>query len=196
MTTRRFLLPLLAMLLALSGCGGSEPAGPKPSKEPISVRGWILDVEGARSTGIAEAETARKMQLFQNTYVEVQGAPYVSGGINENGSFILLDVPPGNVTITFTVPGTVTSSLQLTNIPGNADVLVPALLLANGGVKLAQPKGVVIRVGGEQSRKLPATAAVAGQPVAVVEVPLSKMTDRRDYPAAPKMAGGTMATVK
>jgi hypothetical protein len=196
MTIRRLLLPLLATLLTLSGCGGNEPKGPKPSKEPISVRGWILDVEGAQSTGIPEAEAARKAQLFQNTYVEVQGAPYVSGGFNENGSFILLDVPPGNVTITFTVPGTVISNLQLTNIPGNADVLVPAILLAKGGVKLAQPKGVVVRVGGQESRTLPATASVAGQPVPVVEVPLSKMTDRRDYPAAPKGVGGKMATVK
>jgi hypothetical protein len=196
MTTRRLLLPLLATIVALSGCGADGPKAPAPSKEPISVRGWILDVDGAKSTGIPEAEAARKTQLFQNTYVEVQGAPYVSGGINEDGSFILLDVPPGNVTITFTAPGATKANLLLANVPGNADVVIPALVLANGGVKLSQPTAVVVRVGGGAFQKLAATASIAGHPVQVVQVPLANMADRREYPAPPKGMAGKMATVK
>src|SRR6476659_7816647 len=93
-----FLIPL-----ALLGCGKPQSKYAVVSKEPVSVRGWVLDVEGSGGGDNApfrtvETEAARKMQLFQSMNIWVEGAPYISGGLAENGSFILLDVPPGNVT--------------------------------------------------------------------------------------------------
>src|SRR5215467_5508634 len=98
---RRAAIPLL--LLGLAACF-DRPSGQVPlSKEPISVRGWVADVEGSPTVPLktAETEAVRKNQLFQSTDVQVDNAPYVSGGVAENGSFILLDVPPGTVTLTF-----------------------------------------------------------------------------------------------
>src|SRR5439155_7700931 len=95
------LLPSI-LLLALA-CAAPDPNTPRVSKEPISVRGWIADVAGSPHAPFQtpETEAVRKLQLFQSASVWVDNAPYVSGGVAENGSFILLDVPPGNITITF-----------------------------------------------------------------------------------------------
>jgi hypothetical protein len=175
-----------------------EPSNePHVSKEPISVRGWILDQEGAIKAPNPDLDVARRMQLYQTTNVWVDNAPYVSGGVAENGSFILLDVPPGNVTVTFSAPGSPNARLVLQNIPGNADVIVPALILKRDSVGLADPKGVKVRLAAQIDKPTPTNlkAIVAGLTVPVVNTPIAKMIDRRDYPEPP----GTLhpiATVK
>src|SRR5438876_11755818 len=104
MTTLRL---LIALTLVITACSDSNPNTPRVSKEPISVRGWIADVAGSPHAPFQtpETEAVRKLQLFQSASVWVDNAPYVSGGVAENGSFILLDVPPGKITITFNAPG-------------------------------------------------------------------------------------------
>jgi len=165
-----------------------EPSNaPHVSKEPISVRGWIADVEGAPKAPTSDLDFARRAQLYQSTNVWVDNAPYVSGGVAENGAFILLDVPPGNVTVTFSAPGAANARLVLQNIPGNADVFVPALLLKSDSVALADPKGVKVRLAAQIDKPTPTnlTAIVAGLTVPVVNTPIAKMIDRHDYPEPP-----------
>ena len=170
------------------------------SKEPISVRGWIADVEGTSSDNAIrtiETEMARRAELFGATTVWVENAPYVSGGVAENGSFVLLDVPPGNVTITFTAPGVDAAALKLENVPGTADVLIPGIELKRSGVTLHDPKAPRIRIASravDQARPTGKTALVAGHPVPVLETPLAQMVDRRDFPAPPNFA--PVATVR
>lgn len=187
------------MLLVVAACGPANPNGPQVSKEPISVRGWIVDVAGSPHAPFQtpETEAARRRQLFQSTYVDVENAPYVSGGIAENGAFILLDVPPGNITITFTAPGAPAARLVLKNIPGNADVFVPAMLLKPDSVALLEPKNVKVRLAAtiERPATTNLTANVAGLAVPVMNTPIAQMADRHDYPNPP--AGlRPLATVK
>lgn len=179
---------VLATIL-LASCGGNEGTRPSTqmlSKNPVSVRGWIADVEGANRGEVQTPETegARLVQLFQSTSVWIENATFVSGGVAETGAFILLDVPPGNVTVSFNAPGAETAQLVLEDIPGNADVLVPALLLRNGGSRLLQPQAVRVRVPAQVKAPRPTGryARVAGVPVPIVEVPLRALNDRRDYP--------------
>ena len=169
------------------------------SKAPTSVRGWIADVErpeGDTSLRTIETETARRAELFGATTVWVENAEYVSGGVAENGSFVLLDVPPGNVTITFTAPGVEASALILENVPGTADLLIPGIVLKRTGVALQDPKLVRVRIPArvDQPRPTGKTALVAGHPVPVVDTPLAQMTDRRDFPAPAGFA--PVATVR
>lgn len=189
---------LLAALAAAVACD-QGPAGPRVSTEPLSVRGWVLDVEGGPNAPFRTAETegARKQHLFQATYVEVVNAPYVSGGIAENGSFLLLDVPPGKVTIVFSGPGAPAARLDMENVPGNADVYLPALLLKPSSVELTDPASVKVRVAAHIDTAQPAglTAKIAGRPFAVVSTPLAQMSDRHDYPVPPAMRV-PVATVK
>jgi hypothetical protein len=170
-------------------CGPSNPNAPQVSKEPLSVRGWIVDVAGSPHAPFQTPETdaARRMQLFQSTNVWVENAPYVSGGVAENGSFILLDVPPGNTTVTFSAPGATAARLVLQNIPGNADVFVPAILLKPDSVALLDPKSVTVRLAAGVNRPTPTgmTAKVAGLAVPVVNTPIAQMSDRHDYPNPP-----------
>ena len=180
------ILPIALLALA---CGGPAPNTPHVSRDPISVRGWIADVEQAPNTSFrtVETEAARRIQLFQSTNLWIDNAPYVSGGVAENGSFILLDVPPGNVTITFSAPGAPAAHLVLARVPGNADVFIPGLLLKRDSVGLLDPKGVKVRLAAKVKRPTPTgkTAIVAGLAVPVIDTPLAAMVDRLDYPNPP-----------
>jgi len=188
-------------VLFLAACDGGNPGSSfkNLSMQPISVRGWIADVESPSNGTFhtVETEAARRAHLFQSANIWVENTPYVSGGIAETGAFLLLDVPPGNVTITFSAPGAPASHLVLQNVPGNADVLIPALLLKPNGVELLQPEAVRVRVGAKiaKARATGRSAIIAGKPVPVMEVPLGELIDRRDYPNAP---GGPvpLATVR
>lgn len=180
---KRCALWVAAALLAACGGGGGSPSH-AVSKEPVSVRGWIADVEGGQRSTNPDMETARRSQLFQATEVWVEDAQYVSGGVAPNGSFILLDVPPGNVTIGFHAPGAESAKLVLQNIPGNADVVVPGLILKKNGVGLLKPQDVKVRMAARVNTPAPTgqTSVVAGLRVPVMNVPINAMADRHDYP--------------
>lgn len=187
MNAKRFIL-LLALLAAACG-GGKEPAGPHVARDPISVRGWIVDVDTGPNNAYhtIETEAARKQNLFRGTNVWIENAPYVSGGVAETGAFLLLDVPPGNVTITFSAPGAPAARLVLANIPGNADVFVPAMMLKRDGVALLDPASVKVRLADNIVKATPtgAFATVAGQRIPVMRTPINQMIDRLDYPNPP-----------
>ena len=187
MNAKRFIL-ILALLAAACG-GGKEPAGPHVARDPISVRGWIVDVDTGPNNAYhtIETEAARKQNLFRGTNVWIENAPYVSGGVAETGAFLLLDVPPGNVTITFSAPGAPAARLVLGNIPGNADVFVPAMMLKRDGVALLDPASVKVRLADNVVKATPtgAFATVAGQRIPVMRTPINQMIDRLDYPNPP-----------
>jgi hypothetical protein len=186
--------------LLLLACGPSRTDGPVVSKEPISVRGWVADVEGGGNGTFrtVETEAARKAQLYQSINVWVDGAPYVSGGLQENGSFLLLDVPPGNVTISFAAPGAPDAKLVLQNIPGNADVYVPSLILAKNSVKFGDLAAVQVRMAAQIDKPHPTGkfAVVAGQKIAIMEAPLAQLTERHEFPTPPGGGQAPLATVK
>lgn len=181
---RRFAVGLVSVV-ALASCGGAPrtPAN-TVSKEPVSVRGWIEDVAGSTKAATPEMETERRSQIFQATQIWVENADYVSGGVAPNGAFILLDVPPGNVTIGLSAPGADQARIVLKNIPGTADVFIPQVILKRGDVGLAKPQAVQVRVAAEVKQATPTgkTATVAGVQVPILNVPLAAMVDRHDYP--------------
>lgn len=184
---RRLLIPIV--LLALAACGGSEEGRGsfRPPSEPVSVRGWILDVKGAQRAETIEMEIARRTQLFMSSSVWVENGDYASGGIAENGAFVILDVPPGGPIIGFNAPGAETAKVVMQNVPPLADVFIPDLILQNGGATVLDPKKILVRLAGNVSKPTPTgrTATVAGYTVPVMEVPMSQMIDRRDYPQVP-----------
>jgi hypothetical protein len=184
---KRFIL-ILAILAAACG-GGTESKGPHVAKDPISVRGWIVDVDTGPNNAYhtVETEAARKQNLFRGTNVWIENAPYVSGGVAETGAFLLLDVPPGNVTITFSAPGAPAARLVLSAIPGNADVFIPAIMLKRDTVALLDPSSVKVRLAANIDKAAPsgAFATVAGQRIPVMRTPINQMIDRLDYPNPP-----------
>jgi hypothetical protein len=190
-------LLLAAALLALA-CR-PEPGTPVVSKEPLSVRGWIVDVDsGAESSTFktVETEAARKAALFQAMNIWVDNAPYVSGGVAPTGAFLLLDVPPGTAVIELTPPGGVTARLRMENIPGNADVFLPDLVLRKDQIILADPNAVKVRMAARVPKAAPSGqfATIGGHRVPVMNTPIAEMTDRHDYPTPPN--GGPMPLAK
>lgn len=184
-------LLLLAFLLVACGNNESKPAGYQAlSKEPISVRGWIADIETKGSDNTfrtVETEAARRAAAFQAANVWIDNAPYVSGGIAENGAFVLLDVPPGNVKIAFSAPGVNEAILPLENVPSNADVIIGGLVLKSDGTVSVDPTQLKVRIAGSVQKQTPTAqkARVAGVPVPVVQVPINSLQDRHDYPTPP-----------
>ena len=177
------------ILVLLAACGGGEKSSSvyELSRDPVSVRGWITDVKGAKMAETIEMEIVRRTQLFQSSSVWVENSQYASGGIAENGAFIVLDVPPQNATLGFNAPGAENAQIVLQNVPGSADVFIPNLVLEPGGAKVLDPAQIRVRVPGSvsQPRATGKTATIAGYSVPIIETPLGQLTDRRDYPNPP-----------
>ena len=171
----RFLLPILLLV----ACGGD-----RSHSRPLSVRGWVTDVAGAKTAETYEQEIARRATLFTSTSLWVENAEQASGGIAENGAFIILDVPPGGPIIGFNAPGAETAKIVMEDIPGGADVFIPNVILQNGGAKVLDPKAMLVRVPGDVDHPRPngQLAKIAGYSVRVIETPMAQMQDRRDYP--------------
>lgn len=179
---RRLLLAV--MILSLVACGNRDDDF-RISRDPVSVRGWIRDVKGAKQGETIEMELARRSALFLSSSVWVENVQTASGGIQENGAFVVLDVPPKSAIIGFNAPGAEAARVTLENVPGTADVLIPDLILESGGAKVLDPKKIVVRVIGSERKATGQIAKVAGYDVQVMQVPITEMMDRRDYPEVP-----------
>ena len=166
-----------------------KPAGPVMSQSPVSVRGWIEEIEPpdselyrlrSKTAGAAE----QRAEIFKQASLSIEETQMASGGIGENGSFIILDVPPGKVTVSFSSPGITRSDLIMTGVPPNADILLPSLNVGRTGTTLLNPDGVVVRVPITSDDPHPhfPPVTVGGRSVPVRPVPLSELVDRRDYP--------------
>jgi hypothetical protein len=90
------------------------------------------------------------------------------------------------------------AKVRLENIPGNADVLIPGLILKPDGIAVANPKALQVRLAAKiaRPRATPHSARVAGVTVPVIEVPTAAMVDRRDYPNPPGFGPAPLATVR
>lgn len=180
---RRLFLALVFLSVA---CGGeqSDDSVYSLSRKPVSVRGWITDVKGATRAENPDIEIARRTELFTSSSVWVENSQYASGGIAENGAFIILDVPPGSATIGFNAPGAENARIVLQNVPGTADVIIPDVVLEPGGATVLDPKAIQVRLPAEveQPRPTGKTAMVNNYVVPIIETPLGQMRDRREYP--------------
>lgn len=200
MRTSAFLLVVLSLFASACGDAAKDKNSLGLSREPTSVRGWIYDVEGAASKEAkpTEIEMARRFQIFQATSVWVENAGFVSGGVSQDGAFMFLDVPPGRNVLGFNAPGAETAQIVLQDIPGNADVFIPAVMLKPGGATVMQPDKIKVRIPGSVTAPRPTGrfAIVAGIKVPVIETPLAQMVDRREYPDPLAGTPRPIATVK
>lgn len=187
MTRQSISCALALAMLVLTACGGDEQSSSsiyRLNRKPVSVRGWILDVKGAEHAQAPEMEIARRSQLFLSTSVWVEDVKFASGGVAENGAFVVLDVPPANAILGFNAPGAETARVVLEGIPGTADVFIPDIILEPNGAKVLDPKKILIRVPADVDKPTPtgATATVAGYKVPIINTPLKMLADRREYP--------------
>jgi hypothetical protein len=193
---RRTLLTLTLVALAACDSGAPEDNVYRLSREPVSVRGWILDVKGAKKEEIVDMEISRRTQLFLSSSVWVEDTKFASGGIAESGAFIILDVPPLKATIGFNAPGAETAQIVLEGVPGTADVFIPDVILEPNGSTVLDPKKILVRLPADvdQPTLTGKTAKVGGYTVPIINTPYRMLTDRREYPSP----GGfrPVATVK
>jgi hypothetical protein len=181
MTRQSIPSALVLAMLVLAACSSDEE---RLARNPTSVRGWVLDVKGSQHEQAPEMEIARRTQLFAATTVWVENVELASGGVAENGAFIVLDVPPNKATLGFNAPGAETARVVLEGVPGSADVFIPDIILEPNGAKVLDPKKILVRVPADVDKPTPtgATATVAGYKVPIISTPLKMLVDRREYP--------------
>lgn len=180
---RRSLLATALFLIA--ACGETDPNSAQfLNRKPCSVRGWVLDVKGAKHAETMELEIARRTELFAGASIWVENTEFATGGIAENGAFVILDVPPQKATIGFQAAGADQAKLELVNIPPTADVFIPDVILEPGGATVRDPKAIQVRVPADVDapRATGQTATVAGVQVPIMEAPLNTFGTRREYP--------------
>lgn len=180
---RRSLVAITLLLVA--GCGETDPNSAQfLNRKPCSVRGWVLDVKNAKRAETMELEIARRTELFAGAAIWVEDTEYATGGIAENGAFVILDVPPQKATIGFQAAGADQAKLELLNVPPTAEVYIPDVILEPGGATVRDPSAIQVRVPAQvdQPRRTGQFATVAGIQVPIVEAPLDAFKDRREYP--------------
>lgn len=185
---------LLLALLCLA-CSDSESLDREDRgsfrRGPLSIRGWFSEIAVGPPPAEVFAVTdpnARvspyQRQLFEQTNISLEGITYASGGVADNGAFIILDAPPGSLTLNMQAPGVPLVQMSIENIPPNADVFIPGIKLYPDRFEIVRPDQILIRVpvrAGER-RKSGETARVGAHRVDIWEVPLREMMDRRDWP--------------
>ena len=174
---------VLALLLTVA-CGKPGDVG-EISGQPCSVRGWVLDVKGAKQAESPQLEIARRTELFATAAIWVEDTEYASGGISGNGAFLVLDVPPQKATLGFQATGADQAQLPMEGVPAGADVLIPNVILEPGGATVLDPKAILVRVpNGDVDKRTPTgkTAKIAGHTVPILLAPYADLADRREYP--------------
>jgi hypothetical protein len=185
----------LVTVLSISGCEGGESSGPniRLSQGPVSIRGWISDVSTGARVQVLDPMMAlqRKMEIFRSSAVSIEGTQWASGGLSETGGFLMLDVPPGDVTVLFQLEGRGDVRLACKGLPSSADVFLPSLIVNSDGIELGDPSKAIVRIPGETKKATGAFATIGKHRVPVVMVPLSEMIDRREYPVPPEFVQPT-----
>lgn len=194
MSPMRRLLPLLILLFV--ACDNDGETLDKPGrggfrKNPISVRGWISEIaigpppaDVFSVTDSGSRVSPYQARLFEETNMSIDDITYASGAVRDDGSFVILDAPPGDLVINFQAPGVSLVPIRLENIPGNADVFIPSMKLYPDRFELLEPDKILVRVPsrGSERKTTGQMAVVGGQAVEIWEVPLREMMDRRDFP--------------
>jgi hypothetical protein len=149
------------------------------------VRGWIGDIELTGETYAAVGkvdEALRRMEMLGGANIYLENVPMASGGLQQDGSFMVLDVPPGNSRVIFQIPGVADSVMTLENVPPNADVLIPSLKVGGGKAMAIDAAKIQVRLPAKERKQTNIVMKVSGQSATAVEVPVSELGDRRDYP--------------
>ncbi|MBW3671353.1 MAG: hypothetical protein KY432_06735 [Acidobacteria bacterium] len=186
MKIRHALLSLLVP--ALLFCSEPSPRGDLP-EGPVSIRGWVSRVDGVPNYG----QDGNFYDL--NAYVE--GIERVSGGVQDNGAFIVLGVPPGQATIVFQAPGIEDAAIHFKGLPPRADVLLPGIVLTPAGASISNPEAAKVRIPrGRQGEieQIESTTTANGVTLPTYLVPTKKLGDRLNYPEPPTR--GNIITVQ
>lgn len=176
----KFRYAVLALIVpALLFCSEPTPRGDLPDG-PVSIRGWVTRVDGVPHYG-------QDGNLYDlNAYVE--GIERVSGGVRDNGAFIILGVPPGDSTIVFQAPGVEGAAIHFKGLPPQADVLLPGIVLAPGGVTISNPEAAKVRIPGRRDGEIePVESKTTANGVSLPTfiVPTRALGDRLNYPKPP-----------
>ncbi len=170
---------LTLLVPALLFCGEPKPREGLPAG-PVSIRGWVSRVEGVPNYNASGP--------FYDLNAYVEGIERVTGGVRENGAFIILGVPPGASTIVFQAPGIEGASIHFEGLPPKADVLLPGVVLTPGGATIKNPEAAKVRIpaGREgEIEQIESATTANGVDLPTYNVPLRELGDRLNYPEPP-----------
>lgn len=173
---------LLLIVLLVIACGGEGKAPRRPAQDPVSIRGWILDIEGVPSDApdqVFPSLNRSPIQYILDANVYIPDQQFVSGTI-ENGSFVMLDVANGDVTIMFQAAGIADSPMKVKGVPPSADLVLPGIVIGKERTYLVDPTKAMVRIPSNvaEVEEIPSTTFVNGDKVPTFSIPIKKMGDR------------------
>ena len=173
---------LVTAVLVVSSCGGGETTTRRPAQNPISIRGWIMDIEGTPSDipDVAfPAINRAPIQYILDANVYVPDQQYVSGTI-ENGSFVMLDVANGDATIMFQAAGIADSPMRVKGVPPSADLVLPGIVIGKEISYVADSRRAMVRIPSNvaEVEEVPSTTFVNDEKISTYNIPIKKMGDR------------------
>ncbi len=173
---------LLGMIVLVAGCG--EPQS-RITQGPASVRGWIIGIEGLNEGPDSVGIVGRHYNPYPDTNVYVPNVKFASGGLQSDGTFVILDIPHGDATLVFQAPGIDEAPMQIRNLPPNAELYAPGVRITRQGAILSDPSRAVVRIPVKENappREIPSTTLVNGKRIRTTEVYFKQMGDRMNYP--------------
>jgi hypothetical protein len=126
------LVALTASTLALVGCGGSSPSAPSTSGRGVVLQGTVL----SGTTGVI-AHAGGPSHASGKMVVTVQEKPSISTTVAANGTFELEDLPPGTITLVFTVDGTVVGTVRIDGVAADVEVHIVVQVTADGVILIS-----------------------------------------------------------
>jgi len=121
-------ISLIAIGLSASACSSSSPSGPTPlsgfTPTPTSVSGATINgsVTGSALSALSSGGGGFMSLAGPGLMVTVVGTS-ITAPVNPNGSFVLTDVPPGDIQLRFTGPGT-DALLTVTGVTGGDELRI------------------------------------------------------------------------
>jgi len=175
-------LSLLLTVCVIAACGEGEKSPRRPAQDPVSIRGWILDIEGIPSDSpdlVFPSLNRSPIQYVLEANAYIPDQQFVSGTI-ENGSFVMLDVANGDVTIMFQAAGIADSAMKIKGVPPSADLVLPGIVIGKERTYLIDPTKAMVRIPSNvaEVEEIPSTTFVNGDKVPTFNIPIKKMGDR------------------
>ena len=128
------ILGLLAVAVALVGCGGGSPLG--PSGEGVTLRGVVVGADFLSGSAVSASSGAGAAE--GEIIVTVEEDPSITTTVGADGTFTLRGLPEGSFTLVFTQDDVVLGTATFDEVLPNQEITITVEVADNGSVEVTE----------------------------------------------------------